>query len=487
MKHVLSYKWQIGIVGFALAVRLIYFFLNYEAHGRDIVATMKGDDGYYEITQNIVLGRGFVNDAPPAPPITPNPLRPPLWPLMAAAGEHIGGHWAVVIMLLVMGSLIPLLGARLVPLLSEHAGLRGEAAVRRLTLWVAFALVVEPYSILLSTIMYTETSFTFLFLIGLWFLLAYLRAPTWRRIVWAAFFLGLACLIKPTIQYAWILVPAFIVLRELSRVNFVWGKVYMRVVLVQSLVFAVLFSTLLVPWIIRNHREFGIYGMSAQPAYNLYTYLVPTVRALRNHTNFGIEHKIVFDQPGFDENYITLATSDTYTHDALQILKGYKKELITNAFISSLTFFTHDGMLTVLQYAGVVVENRLSKPAFQLLTDSPIAFIRLVGTYVASPAVLIIVVRLTWYAVLFGLFAGFVFLCRSDKGKWYMRLFSVHGFVALLMLYFMTTTMINGLGVNARFRVPLLALIFTISFIGLHRLYDMARLYLHGKRKVSNR
>lgn len=78
MKNVLSFKWQIGIVGFALAVRLVYFFLNYEAHGHDIVATMKGDDGYYEISQNIVLGRGFVSDVPPAPPITPNPLRPPL-------------------------------------------------------------------------------------------------------------------------------------------------------------------------------------------------------------------------------------------------------------------------------------------------------------------------------------------------------------------------------------------------------------------------
>ncbi len=479
MKHTLSWKWQVGIVGLALAVRLVYFFLNYQAHDGNIVATMKGDDGYYEITQNIVLGRGFVNDIPPAPPVTPNPLRPPLWPLMAALGEIIGGHWVVVVMMLAMGSLIPLLGARLVPFIAEHAGLRGDAAIRRLSLWVAFALIVEPYSILLSTIMYTETSFTFFFLIGLGFLFAYMRGATWRRIVWAAFFLGLACLIKPTIQYAWLLVPAFLIVREIMHGGFVWQKV--RVPVIQAVMFSLIFSLLLAPWIIRNHREFGVYGMSAQPAYNLYTYLVPTVRALRNHTNFAIEHKVVFDQPGFDDNFITLSTSKHYSDEALQILKGYKKELAQTVLLSSLTFFTHDGMLTVLQYAGVIVENRLSKPAIQVLTESPVQFVRLVASYMASPAILIIVVRLTWYALLVGLIAGFVVLYCADKKKWYEKLFTTNGFVALLTLYFVLTTTINGLGVNARFRVPLLALIFTVSFIGLHRLYETTRLYLRGK------
>ena len=483
MKHALSWKWQVGIVGIALAVRLIYFFLNYQAHDGNIVATMKGDDGYYEITQNIVLGRGFVNDTPPAPPITPNPLRPPLWPLMAALGEIVGGHWAVVVMLLVMGSLIPLLGARLVPFIAEHAGLRGDAAIRRLSLWVAFALIVEPYSILLSTIMYTETSFTFFFLIGLGFLFAYMRGATWRRIVWAAIFLGLACLIKPTIQYAWLLVPVFLIVWEVIRDGLVWQRV--RIPIIQAVVFSLIFSSLLAPWIMRNHREFGVYGMSAQPAYNLYTYLVPTVRALRNHTNFGIEHKIVFNKPGFDENLITLSTSKTYSDEALLILKDYKKELVQNVFISSLTFFTHDGMLTMLQYAGVAVENRLSKPALQVLAESPAQFVRLVASYMASPAALIIIVRLAWYALFVGLIAGFVVLYRADKKKWYERLFTINGFVALLMLYFVLTTTINGLGVNARFRVPLLALIFTVSFIGLHRLYETARLYLRGK--IQNR
>lgn len=479
MTDVLSRKWKIGIVLLALFVRAIYFFLNYQAHDGNLVAAMKGDDGYYELSQNILLGRGFVSDVPPEPPINPNPLRPPLWPMLAALAEYIGGHWVVVAVLFIMGSLVPLLGARIVPLIVEHAGLRGEADVRRITQWVALMLVFEPYSVFLSTVMYSETSFTFFFLIGLYFLLAYIRAASWRRIVWAAVFLGLACLIKPTIQYAWVLVPAFVLTVELFRSGM--RSAMMRTVLFQSVTFSLIFSAVLMPWIIRNYREFGVYGMSAQPAYNLYTYLVPTVRALRNNTSFAIEHRVVFAQPGFNDSNITLTTSDTYTKEAFHILKDYKKELVKNIFISGFTFFTHDGILTVLQYAGVIVENRLSKPALQLFLDSPRSFVVVMMTYATSPAALIIGMRLIWFMIALGFVAGVCVLLWGEKGKRYARLLGAQGFVLFLTLYFLVTTTINGLGVNARFRVPILTIIFTVSCIGLRRLYGAARLYLRGK------
>ncbi len=477
--HPSLFRWSVIIVGLAVLLRVGYFFLNFEAHNRQIVPTIKGDDGYYELTENLVAGRGFVNDPAPLPPVTPNPLRPPLWPLMAALCKWIGGNWLIALCLLLMGSSIPLLGMRLVPLLTHHIGLRGEADVRRLTIWVGFLLACEPYSILLSTIMYTETSFTFLFLIGLYFLFSYLLNATWRRIVWAAVFLGLACLIKPTIQYAWFLIPAFIVGREMLML-YTKGERWQRVgrrTIAHAGVFAVLFLLILTPWLIRNQKEFGVIGMSAQPAYNLYIYLVPTVRAFAQHTDFKTEYDAFIIKTGFDENMITLATSKHYSAEALAILRHYPGALLKNAVVSTVTFFTHDGMLTVLQYAGVYLPKVIQKPVLALLFSQPLALLSLLMHVAFSPLGIVMVMRLFWYGVTLGLVLGFISVYRSSA-DWKKALSSSQGFAFLMMLYFVLTTMINGLGVNARFRVPLLTILFTFSCFGLYRLYQWGILYL---------
>ena len=147
-----------------------------------------------------------------------------------------------------------------------------------------------------------------------------------------------------------------------------------REVIMQIAVFIGIFMLTIAPWLYRNYKEFGVVGMSAQPAFNLYVYLVPSVLSIENKTSFAEEYKEFVKEDGFDENTITLSNSDYFTSQSVAILKQHPLSLLKSTVNSSVAFFTHDGILTVLMYAGHTPSAYLSKPAAFLLFDSPSEF-----------------------------------------------------------------------------------------------------------------
>lgn len=431
-----AHKFEVILFFCALFVRVVLFSINFSVNEHDLIKTIKGDDGYYELSQNINAGNGFTFDV--APPFRPNPLRPPLWPMLIATVSNIFGYWGVLVFELILGSFIPVLGyfvaRRLV----------GE----KLSKWVAGLLVFEPYAILLSFILYTETSFTFFFLIFLIFLFRYIEKQTLRNAIWTGVFLGLACMIKPTVQFFPILIPIALAI--------LWRKKLVRAHLKQAVLFIVAFFVIISPWLYRNHVEFGVWGISAQPAFNLYVYLVPTVLSIDNNTNFKTEYDAFVKKDNFDENNINLSNSDFYAGEAKKVLFEHKGALVKSAVISGITFFTHDGMLTVLQYSGIITPNVLTKPVITLLKE-PVELIKVVWKYVQSPAVLILIMRLVWiFVTILFLIGAFLMFKREGLRAPVLAAF-------LMILYFASTTCINGLGVNARFRIPVNVFIFSFA------------------------
>ncbi len=447
-----AHKFEVILFFCALFVRVVLFSINFSVNNHDLIPTIKGDDGYYELSQNINAGNGFTFDV--APPFRPNPLRPPLWPMFIATVSHIFGYWGVLIFELILGSFIPVLGyfvaRRLV----------GE----KLSKWVAGFLVFEPYSVLLSFILYTETSFTFFFLIFLIFLFRYIEKQTIRNAIWTGVFLGLACMIKPTVQFFPLLIPVALAI--------LWRRNLTKPLLKHALLFVVSFFVIISPWLWRNHVEFGVWGISAQPAFNLYVYLVPTVLSIDNHTNFKTEYDSFVKKDNFDENNINLSNSPFYKAEAMKVIKEHKTALIKAALISGVTFFTHDGMLTVLQYSGITTPNVLTKPVITLLKE-PLELFKVIGKYVQSSAVLILMMRLVWILVTILFLVG-VFLMFKREG---LRAFVLAAF--LMILYFAATTCINGLGVNARFRIPINVFILSFAIYAIfaikERLYEAFR------------
>lgn len=449
-----EYRWEIVIFSVALFLRTALFLVNFSHNDGALIPTIMADDGWYQLSQSALQQHGFLGEVDP--PFRPNPLRPPLWPyLIALLASVFGSYWAVTVFELFVGAAIPVLGYRLSRLLfSDEKG-------RNIALAVGLAMAVSPYPVLLSSLLYSETCFTFLLLIGLILLIRFCQDGSWRSLVWSAVWLGLATLVKPTIQYVPILVPIFLIW-------YFWKELTPRR-LWQFATFAALFMAMIAPWLVRNRVEFGVWGMSAQPAYNLAVYLAPTVLAIDNKTNFQTEKDAYTLRPGFDENDITLATSKRYSSEAIAVILQHKGALLQSILNTSVTFFTHDGLLTILQYSGITIPNVLQKPALWLLVHEPVTLLKAIGHYAFSPAAVIIIFRIIW-VVITGFFCWGVyrvFMQRNEYGKRTLADKKLLLLALCVVLYFMATTAINGLGVNARFRVPVEVFIFLFAFYGL--------------------
>lgn len=450
-----KYKWEIVVFCIAIVLRIGLFGVNLTHNEGNLIQTIHGDDGYYELSQNILAGNGFSFDT--TPPYRPNPLRPPVWPYVIAGTASVGGYGLVLVLELLMSSLIPVFGLVLA------RRLFGVLIGR----WTGILMAIEPYSILLSFILYTETCFVFLFLLSLIHLMRFIDERNMMQGVLSGLTLGLAILVKPTVQFFPLLIPLFLLIA--------WRKGLTKNLVARILIIGALAGIVMLPWVYRNKVEFGVWGISAQPAFNLYVYLVPTVLSIDNGTDFKTELNSFVYRDGFDINSITLANAHEYKDRAMEVLLEHKSALVKSTLITLITFLTHDGMLTVLQYSGITFENILKVPALSLLTQ-PTELLNVLGHYATSPAVLILLVRILWIVVTVLMIWGIVALFR-------LKQMDTKKILALLIiLYFTATTAINGLGVNARFRVPVLVFIFSFALYGLFTLWG----YILGKLKKGH-
>ena len=437
-----KHKVVIAIFLIAFIAHSALFFINFSNNNYDLIPTIKGDDGYFELSKSLVDGNGFTWDV--EPPFNPNPLRPPIYPFFIAGILLLfRSYWAVLLAQLLISSLIPVLGMKIVNKVIPS---------NKISISVGVLLALEPFSALLGTIFYTETLFIFLFFVFLLFFFNYFKDPSYRNIVWSALFLGLATLTKPTVQYLPVIIPFFILWHFRKSIS--------KRVIMQIIVFLLLFILTISSWLYRNYKEFGVVGISAQPAFNLQVYLVPTVLSIDNKTSFSIElNKLRED--GLDENDITLATSNYYTKQALSVIKEHKVALLKSVSNTALAFFTHDGMLTVLGYAGYRPSTNIDKPALSILFNSPKQFWSLFNETISSPMVLILIGRMIWVIMTLAFIYGTIRLFLERRFN------TILVFVLFLIAYFAGTTAINGLGVNARFRMPVNLFILMVAIYGI--------------------
>ena len=436
-----KYKIDIVIFAFAVVVHLAFFLFYLNARNGDFIATIRGADGYFEISENLINGNGYSDDQ--GPPYTPNSIRPPAWILLMALIAWVFGSYVPVFALqLIMASFVPVLGMHLASRIISRPYLP----------IIGVLLALEPAALFSSTMVVSETSFSFFFLVFLFFLFRYFDKETTRDIVCSGLFLGLAILVKPTVQFFPILIPAallFIYKNKLSSTLF------------KHLVYFILVSMLIIiPWIYRNYKTFGVFGLTSQPAYNLYTVLVPTVLSLDKGTNYESEHHAVQQLVDSRGGGVTLENSDYYTKEALSILIQHKTAFLKSIGISVVTFFTHDHMLTVLGYGGATIPNFLDKPALILLFTNPVLLAKHIVAYGSSPGIFVLLGRLFWIVTTILFFAGAWFYLRREK-------FSPFAYTALLMVaYFVLMTAANGFGMNGRFRIPVNVFIFTFALYG---------------------
>lgn len=446
-----AYKIEIAIFLLALVVRCLYFGLGFEAAQGDLMMTIRGVDGYTAISENIIAGHGYSSDS--VAPYTLNSVRPPIMPYFLAWGHQLpGGYTGVFVLYLVLGSLVPLLAMRVSRKIVDS---------RAVTLAVGFFIALDPFQVLFSTIFYAETVFTLLFLSGVLFLFNYFDRHRWYDLVVSACFLGFAALTKPTVQYLPLLIMGLLLWE--FRKHFFTKEAVLRVG-----AYGLVFLAVISPWLFRNYVNFGVIGLSSQSTVNLYSTLVPSVLAVEHGTTFQKEFAVLIAKGADDPNSSNIKYANRYVADAMPILLGHPLSLAIVSANTALNFFIHDGMFDVLRHLKIRPDQSLGGPALFLLLKDPGAAAGFIVHYVQTPFFFVLVGRGFWvlFTVLF--FAGAV--------RYYLRTPRMAGIAALcIVLYFMLTTLVVGLAVNARYRLPVNALIVTFAAYEVVALVAMVR------------
>lgn len=265
--------------------------------------------------------------------------------------------------------------------------------------------------------------------------------------------------------------PALLILTVL----FTW-RTDLRKAAGHSLVVLGLFLLVIAPWSIRNFVQFGSFALNIQSASVPFGYLVPSVIALEERRSFDQAQKDLYAREGGIESVeeITFANAAHYKERTKQLLLEHPLGLIEMSTVTFLTFFTHDGYLDVLGRLDLSPEFSLGGSALKLLF-SPMQATRTAFSLIQTPAALIVLGKLLWLVVFVFFLVGTISYLRVKEQR------ERGAFIVLIILYFTLTTLAVGLAVNARFRMPVNALIVPFA------MYGGVRAYLSAKRLTGSK
>ncbi|MCX6787214.1 MAG: glycosyltransferase family 39 protein [Candidatus Kaiserbacteria bacterium] len=443
MSFIRAHKIEVSIFFLALLVRLCYFGLALHAHDWNLIDTSRGADGYFNISQNILSGNGFSSEN--AAPFAPNSFRVPLQPyFLAWSAELAGSYWLPLIFTLLISCFIPIIAMRLTRRLSSS---------RAIVLGTGIFLALEPVSILHSILFYSEPLFMLFFFLSLLYLFNYFEHKNFIHLIFSAAFLGFATLTRPTTEYLPIIIAIIIVWEARAHLT---RKVWLR-----TGTYLLVFFIVLAPWLYRNKVQFGIFALTPQTGVNLYANLLPSVLSIENGTSFDAELTKLQLQGVSGPNKTDVAEAQDYTNQAVPLLLEHPTAFAFTAGTVEIAFFTHDGVLNVLRHLNVKPDLSLGTPALFLLVHDPLKLLWFIGHYLYSPIILVFLARIIWIIVTLCFFIGAVRYIRKEG-------LTPHAATMLATVFYLAlTTIIVGLTVNARYRLPAEALIVPFALYGL--------------------
>lgn len=433
-----AHRLEVFIFALALLARLVYFGISLESRGGDLVTTISGADCYYMLSENILHGNGYSCDS--EPPYSLNAVRPPVYPFFIVLTRMLtGSYWGVILLQILIASLLPLIAMRIAFYLFGS---------RRISCATGVLLALEPFSILFAIFFYSETLFMFFFSLSLLSIFAYFKTGRVSLAALSAALLGISVLTKPTVQYVFVVIMISILLEARKHLT--------KKVLLTAAGYGVIFFLVVSPWLMRNYAAFGSFALSPQKEVNVYSILVPSVLAIANHTTFQIEYAKIVDSGALDPNFATFAGTKDYVKMAIPVFAAHPAAFVALNANTALNFFIHDGLYDVLKHIGLRPEQPLGKPALFIFLSDPGKIVSYVASVITKPALLILFGRILWTLITLAFFLGVWRYARNKP--------QVHGILATtIVLYFLLTTLVVGLGINARYRMPVNGIILAFA------------------------
>lgn len=436
----------------SLALHLLFFSLlvfNYGPYSfflsSDGSLSNNDTQHYVVIAKNLAEGNGYSRF--PDAPFEPDALRTPLLPLYFVTFLYLGGLslvWLAILLLQFLLALTPVVLYKIARQFLSH----------EYSLIAALALAAEPIFLYRSQIAEPDALLVFFLIIATYCIVSF-----WERYgnvhasdrYWyaACAVLGISILAKPTAQYVTVLFfiahTAFLFFfhRKIGRAD------------AKNLIFgALLILLILSPWLFRNHRVFGVWGMSSIATYNLYDYYTGNIK-------MSGETIPEYIQIGSREPSRYLPYESFFMSTAVARIKArpieYGKEQaigsLRNLFVSDLPAIYYYGHTKILPFSY----NPESKTNLhELLARGDFAALSKALIFETSLKLLWVAALCAMYVLCFvALFSAW----RKDRLSFFVFLF-----FGLLFAYFV---IVSGPYVDAKYRLPALPLLFTVALYGI--------------------
>jgi len=434
---------------------------------------MQGDAGHYDFLArqllenhrfwgpSMFLGssdpaatfKGLVFEAPGAAPgegPMPEGFRTPGYPVFLTAVRAVSGH-QILVLLVIQTLLVMLIGWMLFRICTLYA----SSSVG----WLAVALFAWNCEFLeLPNLMLTETLFGALLVLATWCVLLFAERGVMRHLVFAGIAVGLAALCRPAATYfAAALVPVIL-----------WsGRRQWRRAVAGSMILLSVCAITMAPWLARNKAVFGRARLAAVEGLNLYLYNTAFLDAKDHGTSWTVERRrLSLDlQSAIDAQHLNpLEASDVAKDRAIERIsrdpvgygkvhaKGMVMMLVANSFRGVYTLATGHG------YESGSPIDALSRTG-----SVPAAVKAFMGALSPVTAILLVILLLR-----------VVLMLAALRGFWHLLRQSPALAIACVVTvgYYLVIT--GPLGIDPRFRAPLIPALTILAAVGIGRTFAVA-------------
>lgn len=430
----------IAIFILGIIVRCLILFIGLEAGGKNFILNYGDAVGYTRLAENMLDGNGFSMGK--EAPFMPDGTRTPIFPAFLAASFFLSGNfWLAVAIQIILGALIPIL----VYFLLLKLGFKPSVP-----LIVSIFLSIEPFFSAHSVFLLSEIIFISVFLLSCLFYFKSISVVngTWKWIVLAALFMGIAALTRPVAFYLIFIFAAGIVLLNSDR---------LKKPLVMTALFILVGLLTVSPWLYRNWMIFGSATISSIDSINLYLQQGGSVLAANNNTTLDIEKKKLWEelrQEGLD--YKNIGDAKKIKKKAWSIIFSHPTAFLKVNSLAAWQFFTHDAYYDLAWHLGFYHER--AGPPITIL-DLKNSIIKIPQLLTREPLFIIYLLGRAFWVLMFLTFLAGIFLALKSRLNVKRDLFLI-----LILGYFLAASVTTGYSINARFRLPISVFYVTYSF-----------------------
>jgi len=293
-----------------------------------------------------------------------------------------------------------------------------------------------------------------LFLASIYFLCKSIRDSKLSVIFLSALFLGIATLVRPILSMFPFIAVIVILLLTNQR---------LRIRIIQSLVYVVIFVATISPWLLHNHSKYGEAKLSSISGFNLLYYSAAytevyktgkTIEEVRNNFN-----NAVIQQGADTTNIHSFTNSKIFSRVAKEYIKDNLVLYGKRHFMGIVNMYAGLGTKKLTSLLHIKIESANGNPF-----AGPGIFARIFNFLQnKTVSVLIIAIIMGVFLLINYLFSLYGIVILTKKRERFLILF------ILIILYFSVLTGVIGYD---RYRIPFMPFINILCAIGLIRFYE---------------